>query len=45
MISENLVNFLGVDVLVDWERIYVNDGLFCFVFGNVLNVDEGLLCE
>ena len=42
MISENLANLPGVDVSVDWERIYVNDGLFRSVLGNVSNADEGL---
>ena len=42
MISENLANLPGVDASVDWERIYVNDGLFRSVLGNVSNADEGL---
>ncbi|MEC2480500.1 penicillin-binding protein 2 [Bacillus cereus] len=42
VISENLANLPGVDASVDWERIYVNDGLFRSVLGNVSNADEGL---
>ena len=42
MISENLANLPGVDASVDWERIYVNDGLFRSVLSNVSNADEGL---
>ncbi|MGN5652134.1 peptidoglycan D,D-transpeptidase FtsI family protein [Bacillus sp. Brlt_9] len=42
IISEGLANFPGVDVSVDWERVYVNDGLFRSVLGNVSNSDEGL---
>ena len=34
-----------VDVSVDWERVYVNDGLFRSVLGNVSNSDEGLPSE
>ena len=30
---------------VDWERVYVNDGLFRSVLGNVSNSDEGLPSE
>ncbi|MGN4422699.1 peptidoglycan D,D-transpeptidase FtsI family protein [Bacillus cereus group sp. MYBK30-1] len=42
VISENLANLPGVDASVDWERLYVNDGLFRSVLGNVSNADEGL---
>ncbi|CAM4236934.1 peptidoglycan D,D-transpeptidase FtsI family protein [Bacillus paramycoides] len=42
VISENLANLPGVDASVDWERFYVNDGLFRSVLGNVSNADEGL---
>jgi len=42
IISEGLANLPGVDVSVDWERVYVNDGLFRSVLGNVSNSDEGL---
>ncbi|PFD42010.1 penicillin-binding protein [Bacillus cereus] len=42
VISENLANLPGVDASVDWERFYVNDGLFRSVLGNVSNTDEGL---
>ncbi|MED1091032.1 penicillin-binding protein 2 [Bacillus paramycoides] len=42
VISENLANIPGVDASVDWERFYVNDGLFRSVLGNVSNADEGL---
>ncbi|EOP91349.1 penicillin-binding protein transpeptidase [Bacillus cereus HuB4-4] len=42
IISENLANLPGVDVSVDWERFYVNDGLFRSVLGNVSSTDEGL---
>ncbi|HDR4423995.1 TPA: penicillin-binding protein 2 [Bacillus cereus] len=45
IISEGLANFPGVDVSVDWERVYVNDGLFRSVLGNVSNADEGLPSE
>ncbi|WP_237980472.1 peptidoglycan D,D-transpeptidase FtsI family protein [Bacillus thuringiensis] len=45
IISEGLANFPGVDVSVDWERVYVNDGLFRSVLGNVSNSDEGLPSE
>lgn len=45
IISEGLANLPGVDVLVDWERVYVNDGLFRSVLGNVSNSDEGLPSE
>ncbi|PGE43890.1 penicillin-binding protein [Bacillus toyonensis] len=41
-VSENLGNLSGVDASVDWERHYVNDGLFRSVLGNVSNADEGL---
>ncbi|MFK4413116.1 MULTISPECIES: peptidoglycan D,D-transpeptidase FtsI family protein [Bacillus] len=43
--SESLANLPGVDVSVDWERVYVNDGLFRSVLGNVSNSDEGLPSE
>ncbi|PFX73156.1 penicillin-binding protein [Bacillus cereus] len=42
VISENLANFPGVDASVDWERSYVNDGLFRSVIGNISSADEGL---
>ncbi|PDZ45435.1 peptidoglycan D,D-transpeptidase FtsI family protein [Bacillus wiedmannii] len=42
IISEGLANLPGVDVSIDWERVYVNDGLFRSVLGNVSNSDEGL---
>ncbi|MED0960624.1 penicillin-binding protein 2 [Bacillus paramycoides] len=42
VISENLANLPGVDASVDWERFYINDGLFRSVLGNVSNADEGL---
>ncbi|HFO1050381.1 MULTISPECIES: peptidoglycan D,D-transpeptidase FtsI family protein [Bacillus cereus group] len=45
IISEGLANLPGVDVSVDWERVYVNDGLFRSVLGNVSNSDEGLPSE
>ncbi|PEO08355.1 penicillin-binding protein [Bacillus wiedmannii] len=45
IISESLANLPGVDVSVDWERVYVNDGLFRSVLGNVSNSDEGLPSE
>ncbi|PFJ96122.1 penicillin-binding protein [Bacillus cereus] len=45
IISEGLANLPGVDVSVDWERVYVNDGLFRSVLGNVSNADEGLPIE
>ncbi|MCW9129406.1 penicillin-binding protein 2 [Bacillus paramycoides] len=45
VISENLANLPGVDASVDWERFYVNDGLFRSVLGNVSNADEGLPSE
>ncbi|MES5866446.1 penicillin-binding transpeptidase domain-containing protein [Bacillus cereus group sp. RP32] len=45
IISEDLANLPGVDVSVDWERVYVNDGLFRSVLGNVSNSDEGLPSE
>ncbi|QIW22108.1 peptidoglycan D,D-transpeptidase FtsI family protein [Bacillus thuringiensis] len=45
IISEGLANLPGVDVSVDWERLYVNDGLFRSVLGNVSNSDEGLPSE
>ncbi|HGP3675942.1 MULTISPECIES: peptidoglycan D,D-transpeptidase FtsI family protein [Bacillus cereus group] len=45
IISEGLANLPGVDVSVDWERAYVNDGLFRSVLGNVSNSDEGLPSE
>ncbi|MEC2395326.1 penicillin-binding protein 2, partial [Bacillus toyonensis] len=41
-VSENLGNLSGIDASVDWERHYVNDGLFRSVLGNVSNADEGL---
>ncbi|EJR62476.1 hypothetical protein IIO_02407 [Bacillus cereus VD115] len=41
-VSEKLGNLSGVDASVDWERHYVNDGLFRSVLGNVSNADEGL---
>ncbi|MCU4767345.1 penicillin-binding protein 2 [Bacillus toyonensis] len=41
-VSENLGNLSGVEASVDWERHYVNDGLFRSVLGNVSNADEGL---
>ncbi|PEF33713.1 peptidoglycan D,D-transpeptidase FtsI family protein [Bacillus wiedmannii] len=41
-VSENLANLPGVDASVDWERLYVNDGLFRSVLGKVSNTDEGL---
>ena len=40
-----MANLPGVDVSVDWERVYVNDGLFRSVLGNVSNSDEGLPSE
>ncbi|AXR17035.1 MULTISPECIES: peptidoglycan D,D-transpeptidase FtsI family protein [unclassified Bacillus (in: firmicutes)] len=45
VISENLASYPGVDVSVDWERSYVNDGLFRSVLGNVSNADGGLPIE
>ncbi|MGY1423380.1 peptidoglycan D,D-transpeptidase FtsI family protein [Bacillus cereus] len=42
VISENLANFPGIDASVDWERFYVNDGLFRSVIGNISSADEGL---
>ncbi|OOZ81283.1 penicillin-binding protein [Bacillus cereus] len=45
IISEGLANLPGVDVSVDWERVYVNDGLFRSVLGNVSSSDEGLPSE
>ncbi|MCP9279315.1 peptidoglycan D,D-transpeptidase FtsI family protein [Bacillus wiedmannii] len=45
IISEGLESLPGVDVSVDWERVYVNDGLFRSVLGNVSNSDEGLPSE
>ncbi|AIE79618.1 penicillin-binding protein [Bacillus cereus] len=45
IISEGLANLPGVDVSVDWERVYVNDGYFRSVLGNVSNSDEGLPSE
>ncbi|MGZ7149293.1 peptidoglycan D,D-transpeptidase FtsI family protein [Bacillus sp. BC08] len=45
IISEGLANLPGVDVSVDWERVYVNDGLFRSILGNVSNSDEGLPSE
>lgn len=45
IISEGLANLPGVDVSVDWERLYVNDGLFRSVLGNVSNSGEGLPSE
>ncbi|MFE9078366.1 peptidoglycan D,D-transpeptidase FtsI family protein [Bacillus mobilis] len=45
IISEGLANLPEVDVSVDWERVYVNDGLFRSVLGNVSNSDEGLPSE
>ncbi|OOZ97499.1 penicillin-binding protein 2 [Bacillus cereus] len=45
IISEGLANLPGVDVSVDWERVYVNDGLFRSVLGNVSDSDEGLPSE
>lgn len=45
IISEGLANLPGVDVSIDWERVYVNDGLFRSVLGNVSNSDEGLPSE
>lgn len=44
-ISENFGDFLGVDVIVDWECNYVNGNLFCFILGNIMSSEEGLLKE